>query len=253
MGYSKAIIYGSTLELYNYEAHIRAIGGTRRGVESGVRVQGVDKDGIVDGQQALQKRQDNQNRSLLAFRRLVIANMGQSTPPILVTCTYATNQTDLGIGYEDWKAFARNVKDTFGKEVRYIAVPEFQRRGAVHFHALYWGLPEGTHITERSTRLVASLWGRGYVDVYLTDGRENLASYLAKYMSKAYFDPRMFGKRMYRCSRNVLRPLVEKNVGMWYLSERYGIGVDNPACVDKSFMTKWLGTGRYRLYQNIKN
>lgn len=253
MGYTKAIIYGSILELYNYEANIRSVGGKRTGVQSGARVQGVGIDSELGGKQRLQKRQDNQNRSLLEFRRLVIANISFSTPPVLVTVTYSTNQTDLGCGYEDWKTFARNMCKHFGKGIRYISVPEFQRRGAVHFHALYWGLPQDIHLKERDTRLVASFWGQGYVDVYLTDGRENLAGYLSKYMSKAYFDPRMFGRRMYRCSRNVLRPLVEKSVGMWYLSERYGIGVDNPACVDKSFVTKWLGTGRYRLYKNIKN
>jgi len=253
MGYTKAIIYGSILELYQYETNIRSVGGKRTGVQSGACVQSVGVDSEFGRTQRLQKRQDNQNRSLLEFRRLVIANISLSTPPILVTVTYSTNQTDLRCGYEDWKTFARNMCREFGKGIRYIAVPEFQRRGAVHFHALYWGLPENIHLEERDTRLVASLWGRGYVDVYLTDGRENLAGYLSKYMSKAYFDPRMFGRRMYRCSRNILRPLVEKSVGMWYLSERYGIGVDNPACVDKSFVTKWLGTGRYRLYKNIKN
>ena len=252
MGYSKAIIYGTNLELYTYEADIRSVGGKRTGVQSGARVQDMDTDSQSSRTQRLQKRQDNQNRSLLEFRRLVCANISEFEAPVLVTVTYSTNQTDLGCGYEDWKTFARNMCKRFGKNIRYIAVPEFQRRGAVHFHALYWGLPSDTANKERDTRLVASLWGHGYVDVYLTDGRENLAGYLSKYMSKAYYDERMFGRRMYRCSRNIFRPLVEKKVGMWYLSEMYGIGVDNPPCKDKEFQTQWLGKGRFRFYKNIK-
>jgi len=251
MSYHKAIIYGSILELYTYETHRGDIGGKRSGTSRGIVLPCVVEGGSVELQRQLQKRQDNQRRSEMAFRRLLVSNMGKSTAPLLVTVTYASNQTDITVAYEDWKAFIGSMRYKFGKDFRYVAVPEFQRRGAVHFHALFWGLPSNLCNEERSTRLVASIWGHGFVDVYQTDGRVEIAGYLAKYMSKAYYDPRMFGKQMYRCSRNIFRPLVEHGVGMFYLSEVYGIGVDNPPCIDKQFQTQWWGTGRYRYYKNI--
>lgn len=253
MGYIKAIIYGSNLELYTYEKNIRAIGGKRGNPTSRANMQDVPVSESVAEKEKISKRQNTKNRTLSAFRRLVIANNERSLPPVLITCTYAENQQSLTVGYRDFQSFITSMRHTFGKTFRYIAVPEFQRRGAVHFHALFWGLPENICAEERHTRVVARLWGRGFVDCFLTDGSDKLGSYLAKYLGKSYTDPRLFGKKAFRCSRNVIKPIYEKNLaGLYYLSEMYGIGVDNYPCIDREFDTQWLGKGRYRYYQNIK-
>jgi hypothetical protein len=76
-----------------------------------------------------------------------------------------------------------------------VAVSEFQKRGAIHFHALVWGIPPSVVKAERHTRLVASIWGQGFTDMIETDGNSRLASYFAKYMKKAYLDPRMLKKK----------------------------------------------------------
>jgi len=250
MGYVKAIIYGQTLELYTYAKDIRPTGGKRRPTQSRIGLSNVGDDGKPQKHFDAQKRRDNANRAGMAFRRLVSANLGQSSPPLLVTCTYAQNQEDLRIGYKDFHAFIRAMRVTCGSEFRYIVVPEFQKRGALHFHTLFWGLPENLAKEERTTRMVATLWGRGFVDVYLTDGNEKISTYLAKYMSKSYCDIRLAGWRAYRASRNILRPRIERNLGgLAFVSEVYGIGGDNPPCEDKEYATQWLGKGRYRRYQ----
>jgi len=252
MGYVKAIIYGTCLELYSYEKDIRATGGKKRTVQKPLDLSIVANGGSIDPIQELRKRQGHKNRAISSFRRLVIANNGFTTPPALITFTYAENQTSLDVGYKDFHACIRAMRHTFGSSFRYIAVPEFQKRGAIHFHALFWGLPENICSTERDTRMVATLWGRGFVDCYATDGSVKLAGYLAKYMSKSYLDVRLSNKKAYRCSRNVFRPVIEKNLGgIWYLSHCYGIGVDNPPCKDVEFQTQYLGKGRYRLYNLI--
>jgi len=251
MGYNKAIIYNDTLELYTYEKNIEYLGGKRTKTQGRANNKDMGNDGIITERLKAWKsrRLDNKRRAVMAFRRLILANMAQSSPPLLVTCTYSQNQKDLRIGYKDFIAFIRALRFKFGQQFRYIAVPEFQKRGALHFHTLFWGLPSDLSATERSTRLVASLWNLGYVDVYLTDGDEKLSSYLAKYMSKAHDDVRLFEKKTYRCSRNVYRPVIEKNAMLVHLEYVYGIGVDNPPCKDKSFETQWMGQGRYRLYK----
>jgi len=251
MGYNKAIIYNDTLELYTYEKNIEHLGGKRGASKSNPNRKDLDNAG--DSSERLlawqSRRSDNKRRAVMAFRRLVSANMGKSAPPLLVTCTYSENQTNPRVGYKHFQSFIRNLRFKFGNNFRYIAVPEFQKRGALHFHTLFWGLPQNLAQEERRTRLVASLWGLGFVDVYRTDGDEKLASYLAKYMSKGHDDVRLFEQKTYRCSRNVLRPVVEKNAMLVHLEYVYGIGVDNPPCLDKIFETQWLGQGRYRLYK----
>jgi len=49
---------------------------------------------------------------------------------------------------------------------------------------LLWGLDQECE-KERTERRIQNLWGWGYVDCLATDGRPNLAGYLAKYMEKA--------------------------------------------------------------------
>ncbi len=125
----------------------------------------------------------------------------------------------------------------------------FKRRGAVHFHALFWGLPETTVETERYTRLVAGMWGHGFVYVKMTDGNEKLSSYLAKYMAKSFIDYRLKNQKAYTCSRNLLRPQIVGGISSYsidcYLQE---CGVKKPE-VDKSYDTHWLGRARHRIYQ----
>lgn len=255
MGYIKAIICGQKLELFTYEKNIRAIGGKRGKSQSKIDVSDLGEDTVINRrsstQEQIQKRRDNTSRAGMAFRRLVSANLGQSDVPLFFTLTYAANQTNIEIGYQDFKAFIGGLRYKFGNEFRYVVVPEFQKRGALHFHALFWGLPSNLYSTERSTRLVASIWGRGFVDVVQTDGNEKLVSYLGKYMQKSYNDSRLLGKRAFSCSRNVKRPIIERGWGMMYLEEVYGIGVDNPPCEDREFLTQWLGKGRFRLF-NLK-
>jgi hypothetical protein len=129
-----------------------------------------------------------------------------------------------------------------------VLVPEFQKRGAVHFHALYWGLPEALFRKERETRTLSRLWGHGFVFLKETDGHEKLAFYLAKYFTKAYQDPRLRNQKSYVASRNVKRPIVQK--GPFIMSmvlDEYGV-TEEPL-VDRTYTTKWLGEGRYRLFQ----
>jgi len=246
--YVKSVAYGTNVEIYNYEENIRINGRSGGQIQGRVRVQSVPIDGDSQEESAKERRRDNQRRSAMAFRRIVISNLGVDNPPLLVTCTYAENQTDLRIAYKDWNAFTGALRYRYGKSFKYIAVPEFQKRGAIHFHALVWGLPKDVYQTERRTRLVASLWKRGFVDLKETDGKEELAGYLSKYMSKTQADPRLSGWQAFRCSRNVARPEIDKNTMLLYVEHKYDL-VDKTPLIDKTFMTQWLGKGRYRLYK----
>jgi len=252
MGYKKTIKYGSNLEFYTYEKDIRYNGSGKSRNSGRVKLQSVVEDTGVKLLHVVQKRQSNIRRSGLVFRRLILANLQQSSPPALVTCTYAENQDDLSIAYKDFNSFIRALRYKFGEEFRYISVPEFQKRGAIHFHTLFWGLPDYICEQERHTRLVASLWGRGFVDCYLTDNNEKISSYLAKYMMKSSMDKRLGFKKAFHCSRNIIRPVVDKSPMVVELQYLYGIDVDNPPLQDKTFMTQWLGKGRYRIF-NISN
>lgn len=252
MGYNKIISYGNTLELYEYEKDIityeRTIinGGERKSDDKDLGVNGEDN----LSERKLGKRQDNARRAELAFRRIVASNLGGLTRPLLITLTYGENLTDLKRAYKDLSSFVQSLRYKYGKIFRYICVPEFQKRGAVHYHALFWGL-RGSILLERKTRTIAGLWSRGYVFIKETDGDEKLSFYLSKYMAKAFIDPRLKNQKCYVASRNIERPNVMKYVsyaGIGFILDQHGMNQNEPI-VDREYLTSWLGRGRLRIFK----
>ena len=194
------------------------------------------------------KRPDNARRASMAFRRIVSSNLGGgSASPVLVTLTYADNFTDLAGAYKHFSNFINTLRRKFGREFKYISVPEFQKRGAVHFHALFWGIPEEIFLHERENRLLRRIWGHGHVFDKRTDGASALAFYLAKYFTKAYLDPRLKNQKSYTASRNVKRP--EVFAGNFNLQNvLFEMGVQREPDVVRVYETKYFGEGKYQLF-----
>jgi hypothetical protein len=156
---------------------------------------------------------------------------------------------DIAIGYQDYRSFVQSLRHAYGKAFKYICVPEFQERGAVHFHALFWALPEELYLQERQTRELAHRWRKGFVYMKMTDGDGRLSSYLTKYMSKAFIDPRLKNKKAYVTSRNIARPQVISDVSpLWPILEDYAVDEQKPV-FDRAYYTLYLGECRYRLFK----
>lgn len=251
MTYNKFIRYGETFELYEYEKEPRAMakrtGRKRKESADNKSVRASGSDPLSERE--LGKRRDNAKRAAMAFRRLVASNLTRSNPPLLLTLTYAENVTDISVGYKDYRSFVQALRYKFGKVFKYVCVPEFQRRGAVHFHCLFWGLPAELVVHERETRTIALMWGKGYVSVQNTDGDGKLSSYLAKYMSKAFTDARLRHQKAYVASRNVSRPTIAKGFSpLWPILDEY-VGNDSLTIRDDTYWSKWLGTCRHRIFK----
>jgi len=251
MGYSKFIRSGNILEAYDYERNIsNNLGGNRQRRRALV----VEDSGMFasDRENSLQKRtkerrQSNARRTCVFFTRIVLSNLTGSEFPYFVTLTYREVQRSLEVGYYDFKLFVQSLRYKFGCTFKYIVVPEFQKRGSLHFHCLLWGLPESIFKQERETRFLAGLWGKGFIDCFKTDGNEKVAYYMAKYMSKTFVSSLVSSSKAYRCSRNILRPDIVSGVSIDDTGDEI-LGVDNPPCEDREFLTQWLGKGRYRKY-----
>lgn len=252
MGYTKIIISGNNVEKYEYEKEPRPVarGRRKRKINNGSESVGADRSDTLSERQ-LGKRQDNARRTGLVFRRIVASNLSGAMPPLLLTFTYKENITDINIGYKDYQSFIKALRNKFGKTFSYIAVSEFQKRGAIHFHALFWGLPSEIFSQERKTRTIALIWKHGYVFMKETDGNNKLSSYLAKYMVKAFTDPRLKNKKAYFASRNVKRPkiIAGEDFSFWPVEEEY-VG-DRKPITDKEYNTLRMGKCRYR-HWNIK-
>lgn len=252
MGYNKFVVSGNVFELYEYEKNIEEYRAIKRKHEKPVDNGNLGTTGSDEElERKLGKRRDNAKRAVMAFRRLVLCQLGRGENPILITLTYAENMEELGQGYRDFKAFINALRYRYGEQFRYVCVPEFQKRGALHFHALFWDLPKADILlqTERQTRLIASLWKRGFVFLKKTDGNNKLSSYLSKYMSKAFVDIRLRNQRAFSSSRNCLRPIVGSGFhAVNIVLDAWELSTETPLQTTQ-YETKWLGKGRYSLFE----
>jgi len=183
------------------------------------------------------------------FVRLVRANLSESNPPALLTLTMR-EIVDISDAYKAYTLFCKRLRTQYGEDLSWIGVPEFQKRGAVHFHMLLFGLPYEAYKGERRSRRIASLWGHGFVDIIKTNGNARLSTYLGKYMSKAMHDRRLIGKRAYSASRNVVRPVsLNSRFQITTAFEEWGLTVDNEVVSERQYGTLFLGRCVYQTYR----
>lgn len=238
---SKVTVVGNYLEIKEYEKEIRRVKVYRRRkavLQSSARLS-------IRSESSLKRKKQN-------FIRLVRSNLVGSDSPSLFTLTMF-EVLSVESSYKALGVFMRRLRKRFKKNFRYIAVLEFQERGAVHFHVMIWGLPINSILNERSNRFYQSLWQRGFVDCISTDGQIKLAGYLAKYLSKSMSDERLHNQKAYRASGNILRPvLLPFNSTIGYVQEVWGIDLlTSTPCFDVEYDTEWLGKGRFRIYKFI--
>jgi len=192
----------------------------------------------------------NVERARAAFFRLVRANLGSGPNPAFVTLTMREVVT-LQEGWTAFTQFSERFRYNFSNRISLVAVPEFQKRGSIHFHLIVWGLNEYAK-NERNSRQIQNLWQRGFVDCVQTDGSEKIAGYLAKYMRKSMYDIRLIGQKAYTASRSCLRSVsLSSSFQVRHSLEICGVDLSTLTPLqDKSFSTQWLGQGRYRLYKS---
>lgn len=153
-------------------------------------------------------RLDNVLRTKSRFKRLVRSNADLTK---FITLTFADNVVDLTYANKYFNQFIKRFAKLY-PNFKYIAVPEFQKRGAVHYHLLV-NIP-----TYVSPEVLSNAWGAGFVSIKnlrkLKVNRIDL--YMVKYLTKD-IDNRLFGRRRFLYSRNVLRPLVLPNVSQYVI------------------------------------
>jgi len=195
----KLIISGSVLEEYSFdyrERSARPVGKVRT-----VRQKELSSITSI-------------NRSRLTLRRLINANAnlwrsdtGRPYKPIFCTFTFRENVTDLDFANRFFSKFIQRFNYFLNIKLQYVAVPEFQQRGAVHYHVVFFNLPYIDHVY----KVVRDVWGdESFVNVKPVYSYKTLVTYLYKYMVKNASDERLFGRKRYFASRFLHRPMVIK-------------------------------------------
>ena len=124
--------------------------------------------------------------------------------------------------------------------LRYSVVVEFQERGAVHYHIVFYNLPY-----LKSDKL-AEIWGNGFVKINKIDDVDNVGAYVTKYMSKDLGDERLRGRKCYFNSRCLKQP-VEITEKEKVEAVKAALPLDTLK-YSAEFDNEYLGNIRYRQY-----
>lgn len=148
------------------------------------------------------KRIDSLTRTRSNIRRIVNSNTDFSK---FVTLTFAKNLCDLDKAHHEFKKFIQRLNWNY-PDIKYLTVVEFQTRGAVHYHMII-----NKYIPNKKLSLI---WKNGFVKINKIDKIENVGSYVSKYISKDISDSRLVGRKIYFCSKNVIKPVIITDVNI---------------------------------------
>jgi len=139
------------------------------------------------------------------LRDVIMTNATLSKTPDIkfLTLTFADNVTSLKLANYEFMTFIQRFKRKYGYNPKYVAVPEYQKRGSVHYHLVLFDVPYVKNAE------ISEIWGNGHTWIMkaFTDST-HLANYVSKYLSK---DSKMEkNKKSYFMSRNIKRPVEHK-------------------------------------------
>lgn len=131
-------------------------------------------------------------------------------PPFFLTLTFAENITDIVYANKEFTKFIQRFNyELFSQKkmkLAYIAVPQFQERGAVHYHCVLFNMP---FIKNDVYGTIRKIWRHGrFVNLEKITNSWSIHRYLRRYMKKNFEDGRLKSKRKYFASRSILRPIV---------------------------------------------
>jgi hypothetical protein len=202
-----------------------------------------------DNRSQEQKAKSSVSRARRQVYRLIEANVGQHGQfnPMFATFTFAENQQDLRVANKVWSDYTMRLNRFLKKQgyprAKYLAVPEFQQRGAVHYHAIYFNIPfiVGFHF------MLGDLWGQGRTEIKKVSHIRNIGAYVSKYLSKHALDTRLFRKKLYTASRGLKKPIISVDVHNLFDIEKV---VDSIAVVvRRSYQAGVYGNVRYTRYR----
>lgn len=230
----KVVVSGKQVETFTYKKDIwrdfeKRILGTKPKKEP------KQLNAFEELEKKKQKMQFSLNRTKTEIRRLTNAN---SQLDKFMTLTFADNITDLKEANYIFNQFIKRISYKY-QNFEYLAVPEFQKRGAVHYHLLC-KLPF-VEIAE-----IQAIWGQGFVKLNKIDNVNNVGAYVCKYLTKELFDERTFGKKKFFRSQTLTESI--ELLGIWAMKFINKFLSALTPLFEKTFTSEYTGEVEYRAY-----
>lgn len=230
---SKLIVSGNMVETYDFEVPVRY--GSKQTEKN-------ERSKSKKSERSSEHRKRTIIRAKNRVRRLIHLNFTRWDK--FITLTLDNEQSFDINNLQECLPFYQNLMKKLRrryKNFKYITVPEFQERGAVHYH-MVCNLP----FIEKSTW--EKLWGHGFVKPKTIVSRNGLATYLTKYLSKQFEQPRIPGHRLYYSSKSLKRSRVIYGAKAEYVSKKLKEKKDDTLEYQSQYKTDRNGTTTYRQY-----
>jgi hypothetical protein len=149
------------------------------------------------------------------IRRYALNNFENGN--LFITLTFEDNVSDHDYCNNEFKKFILRLKRQsikFNIDLKYIAVIEYQERGALHYHLLTnfpKELIKGSGYKIRNKYFQNRYWKNGIVVIKNIKDVDNVGAYLVKYIIKDLTTIK--GKQRYLKSNNLDKPKVYTNFG----------------------------------------
>lgn len=163
------------------------------------------------------RREDSLTRTRNILYQRIYGNIKQhgKYPPIFLTLTIAENITSLKESNPLFSDFIRRLNYRVNHKLKYVCIPEFQERGAVHYHVIFFNLPF-IHYSD-----MEEIWGHGTIRIELSKNIKNLAAYMTKYLTKEILDLRLAGHRILITSKGLFKSTVYDNEDIAQFRDTY--------------------------------
>jgi predicted metal-dependent hydrolase len=202
----KYVIAGNMIEEYKYDSpqpyHLLSMQMKSKG-------EGLKRDITPEQEKEIQLRSGT--RAKQELRRLVDANHkqwkssdGRQERQKFITLTFTENMQDLLKANSLFTDFIKRLNYFLTKsktnQLKYVAVHELQKRGAIHYHIIFFNLPY-----VRNDRL-EKIWGHGFTKPKVISSIKNIGNYMAKYLTKQDHTAREKHQKRYFASRGLKKP-----------------------------------------------
>ena len=194
----KIIVSGNIVEVYDYEKTMfkgkNSSGGRHH----------------TDSENSEKNREITLNRARKDIRRLINSNVGKyGEMAKFITLTFADNITDVEVANYEFKKFIQRLNyDVFNSKkaiLKYTVVPEVQKRGAIHYHCVFYNMPYVKHAKLRELWDYGDEVEKGSVNVKKIEHVDNIGAYVCKYLTKDT-STAFEGKKSYFNSRGLYKP-----------------------------------------------
>lgn len=188
-----------------------------------------------DPEKSKKNREQTVRRSKARVKKIISTNhtrfmreLGARYFPIFITLTSRELITDLTYFNREFSKYISRLNYLAFRAkknlLKYLVVIEFQKRGAIHYHALFFNMPYIKNIYDR----MRDIWEFGSSNIKTIKDLDSIPSYVTKYMTKEEHQEKLARRKSYFTSRGLSKPVEIKderivNAVLEELTDRYKV------------------------------